>query len=227
MTGIDRCIDFCRLLDPAFPAGLRGSTAADIDAFERASRRPLREIHRAFLEKMGESTGSLNLGAYSTSPARLLAERAATLPGLGPDAELFAVPTGDNEDEILLLPSGVVRRDEDGEDEVVAGSLEELICLPMLNARYTARQPLQQAFVARELGSDGLATCRRIGALFGFETYWFSTAIAYVARRKTLVLVARQAPERYLSVSIAGREEFELGVIARVLERELELEPYR
>ncbi len=226
IPALARCVEFCRRLDPDFPASLRGASEADIAALERASGRALDELHRAFLATMGESTGSFSLGPFTTSPSRLVAARAHRLPLAG-DVVLFAIPTGDDDSDVLLLPDGTLRRDDAGANDVVAGSIEELICVPMLNRFYTARQPLRFSFIARAAVDDALAACRRIGALFGFETYWFSNAMTWAGRRKSIVLIAKQAPERYLSIGLAGSEEFEWGVIARTLERELDLEPYR
>jgi hypothetical protein len=229
MNEIEKSIEFCKTLEPAFASLLRGSPAADIEALERAAGRPLIAAHRTFLEAMGEDTGALRFGNYTTSPAVLLEARGGTvaLPG---GAELFAVPTGDADGDIMLVPredgsTAVVRRGEI--EELVAGSLEELICLPMLNAYYVNRQPLRKALVGRELREGMLADCRRIGELFGFEPYWFSSEMTWAARRERLVVVAKQAPGKWFSLGIAGTDEFELGVILRTFERELDLEPYR
>ncbi|HEV7238610.1 MAG TPA: hypothetical protein VGQ36_05165 [Thermoanaerobaculia bacterium] len=228
---IERCIEFCQLLEPAFATLLRGSPPEDIDALEDAAGRPLSLMHRRFLEVMGEDSGSLDLGDYSVSPRHLLAKRGDAMANLAEGTELFAIPTLNDEGDILLRAGtggdlAVVRRVSDYEEHV-AGSLEELLCLPMLNARYVALQPLQAAFTQRELRDGALADCRRIAELFGFETYWFSNAITWAARRRSLVLVAKQPPGLYFSAGIAGREEFEHGVIARTLERELDLQPYQ
>ena len=219
---IERCIEFCRILNPQFASRLRGSSPQDIDAFEDASGRPLAPMHRWFLEVMGEDAGPLDLGDYAVSP-RVLVDAMVDLPE---GAELFAIPTADDEGNILLQADGAIVRQLSEGVEHVAGSLEELICLPMLNARYTVHQPLRTAFLQNVLRDGTLADCRRIGELFGFETYWFSNAMTWAARRGTIVLIAKHPPGRYFSAGLAGGEEFELGVIARTLEHELELQPY-
>lgn len=228
MNAIARSIEFCQRLEPAFASRLRGSSPADIEALDRAAGRPLFDVHRAFLEAMGEDTGSLRLGNYTTSPSALLRARDGII--IHSDgAELFAIPTGDADGDIVLAVRGdsiaAVRRGEI--EELVAGSLQELICLPVLNKYYAARQPLKHVLKARERRDGMLAECRRIAELFGFEPYWFSSEMTWAARRGTLLLVAKQAPGKWLSAGLAGSEEFEIGVIVRTLERELGLEAYR
>jgi hypothetical protein len=226
---IERCLEFCQRMVPDFASRLQGSRAEDIEALEGAMGRPMAPIHRTFLETMGENTGALDLGRYTTSPASLLASRGDTLQSLPDGTELFAIPTADDEGDVFLVPGEggytVVQRGED--EHQLAGSLEELICLPMLNAHYTVRQPLREAYIERTLRPGTLAACRRVGELFGFQQYWFSNAMTWAARRKTLVLIAKQAPGKWFTAGLAGHEEFEFGVILRTLERELDLEPYR
>jgi hypothetical protein len=234
MSAIARSIEFCASLDPAFTAAMQGSSAEDIAALEAAMAHPLSGIHREYLQTMGERAGTLAFGAYSTSPALLAAQRPRTLGRLPPDADLFAIPIGDADGDVFLVGEepAVVRR-FDGEDparpaeEVMAASIAELLCLPMLNRVYTANQPLQASLIERERREDSLARCRRIAELFGFEPYWFSTSQALAARRGPLVLVAKQAAGTFLTVGLAGREELEWGVITRTFARELELKPFR
>jgi len=183
---------------------------------------------------MGEQPGTLAFGVYSTSPALLVAERPRTLLRLATDVELFAIPIGDADGDVYLVGEtpAVVRRFDDSDparpsEEVMAASIAELLCLPMLNRVYTTTQPLHASFIERERREDSLAHCQRIAELFAFEPYWFSTGQTLAARRGPLVLVAKQPPGSFLTVGLAGPEEFEWGVITRTFERELELKPFR
>lgn len=228
MNIIDRCIAFCTSLDPDFPRRLRGSTPEQIAALEQAMGRPLGEAHRAFLERMGEETGTLDLGPYTTSPRALVERRKDELSAPPEGMELFAAALADDEDVFLREGEDPeVVRHEDDETDAVAGSLSELICLPIFNARRAVVLPLQGMYTEKEMRSDTLSRCRRIGELFGFEPLWFSNAHTYAATRGSLVVVAKQAPESYFSVGVAGDDEFAWGVVTRTLFRELDLEPYR
>ncbi|WP_441285806.1 hypothetical protein ACSRUE_25140 [Sorangium sp. KYC3313] len=240
MNLVDRCIEFCTSLDPDFSRALRGSTPDQIAELTRVMGRPPSAVHLAFLERMGEDTGALKLGLYATSPREMIERRPDLLEDIPEGVEPFAVPVGDDEEDIFLLGGDdpeVVRHDGAPLDdegrldlsraEPVAGSLSELICLPVLNARLATRLPLQAMYTERELRPDTLARCRWLAGLFGFEPYWFSNAHTFAAKRGSLILVAKQAPEFYLSVGLAGSDEADWGVVSRTLQRELELDPYR
>jgi hypothetical protein len=242
MTIIENCIEFWTSFVPDFTQRIRGSAAAEIAGVERLMKRPLSGIYREFLERMGEDTGPLDLGLYSASPQYLVEQRPFVLRSLPEGIELFASPTGDDEEDIFLVHgeatgAEVVRHEdvplaEDGsfdksKTESVAGSLAELLCLPALNLYHSLRQPFQASYSDKQLREDTLERCRRLAGLFGFEPYWFSNAQTFAARRGNLVIVAKQAPAFVFSLGIAGADEFEFGVVSRALFRELDLEEYR
>jgi hypothetical protein len=242
MTIIESCIDFWTSFVPEFPQRIRGAATEQITELESLMERPLSAIYREFLERMGEDRGPLNLGLYSTSPEYLIEQRLYVLENLPEGIELFASPTGDDEEDIFLVHGGqpdpeVVRHDDvpladDGsfdrsKTESVAGSLAELLCLPALNQYHSLRQPFRATWSEKELREDTLERCRRLAAIFGFEPYWFSSPQTFAARRGDLVIVAKQAPGFLFSVGIAGADEFDTGVVSRTLLRELDLKEYR
>ncbi len=240
MTVIDHIIAFCASLDPDFPRRIRGSTPDQIAALAGAMGREPSALHRAFLERMGEDQGPLSLGLYGVSPSRLIAYEPEMIAGMPEGISLFAVPLGDDEEQIYLLGGDdpeVVRCDgvpldeagtvDPSRAEPVAGSLSELLCLPFLNARVAVKKPHQASYTEKVQRADTLARCRSIAALFGFEPYWFSNASTFAAHRGSMVLVAKQARGFYFSMGLAGDDELEWGVVFRTLTRELDLEIFR
>jgi hypothetical protein len=240
MNVIDRSIEFLTALDPEVPRALQGSTPEQIASLTAAMGREPTPVHRAFLERMGESQGLLTLGLYGFSPAQLMSHRPHLLPRASADLSLFAVPLDEDVEQIYLLDGDdpeLVRsagypRGEDGrldleEAEPAAGSLSELLCLPFLNARVVAPKPHQATYAEKERRDDTLARCRHLAALFGFEPYWFSNASTYAAHRGSLVLVAKQARGYLFSCGLAGNDAQDFGVVFRTLTRELDLAIFR
>jgi hypothetical protein len=60
---IAEVIEFIAARDPEFVNQIRGASADDLDRLERAMRRPLIEVHRQYLERMGHGSSWLKLGA--------------------------------------------------------------------------------------------------------------------------------------------------------------------
>ena len=241
MTVIEHCIEFWTSFVPDFAEQTRGAAPAQIAGLERRRNRPLNALYREFLERMGEDTGPLDLGFYSTSPHYVMEQR-PRVESLPENTELLAVPTGDNEEDIFLLfgdgPEPVAVRHPDlaysrervldpAKTEAVAGSLSELLCLPAVSRYLALPQPFQVTYADKELRAGTLDRCRRLAAFLGFEPYWFSSAQTLAARRGSGVIVAKQAPGFVFSIGIAGGDEFEFGVASRAFFRELDLEHYR
>lgn len=242
MSIIERCIEFWSSFVPEFPERIRGAEPEQIAELEGLMKRPATPLYREFLERMGEDTGPLKLGLYSAAPQYLMETRQPLLENLPRAVELFAVPTGDNEEDIFLVhgegeDAEVVRYDglplaEDGsfdrsKTEPVAGSVAELLCLPALNQYVSLRRPLQAFWAEKELRQGTLDRCRSLAEGLGFEPYWFSSAQSYAASRGELVMVAKQAPGFLFSVGIAGADELEFSEVSRTLVRELDLTGYQ
>jgi hypothetical protein len=239
MTIIDRIIDFLTELDPTFPAAIRGSTPEQIAALARAMGREPSPLHCAFLERMGESLGPVSLGPYAVSPDALLEHDPRMIAGLPEAITLFAVPLGDNDPvflldgddpEVVRHPSVPYADDSRLAPELTdpaAGSLSELLCLPLVLAREVAPKPHQATYAEKERRDDTLARCRHLAALFGFEPYWFSNASTFAAHRGSLVLVAKQARGYFFSCGLAGDDVQDFGVVFRTLTRELDLAIFR
>jgi hypothetical protein len=240
LSPIVRAIEFCTQFDPAFPASIEGAAPEQIARLGQLMPRPMSGMLRGFLSRLGVRHAWLDFGTFSTNPGDLLELRAETLRMLPTRVELLAVTMREVEMDIFLIDGdgdtgGVAFHpiledlDTDGfqraELEWLAGSLPELICLQALNRHYSLRQPYRAAYSEREPRADSLQQCRAIGTALDFEPYWFSSAQAYVARRETLVLIARQAPERSMTLALVGAQPEDWENVSRTLERELALEP--
>ncbi len=246
MPGVDekspilRAIDFCTEFDPAFVSSIEGATPEQMTRIEQSMPRPITGTLRDFLSQLSVRHGWLDFGTFSTNPADLLELRTETLGMLPDGVELLAVTMREVEMDIFLLDGdgdgdagGVafhpILEDPDtegfqrGELEWLAGSLPELICLQALNRHYSLRQPNRATYVEREPRRDSLERCRGMGGKLGFEPYWFSSPQAYIARRETLVLIARQAPGVRMTLAVVGAQPEEWDEVARRLAEELEL----
>ncbi|HEY2015922.1 MAG TPA: hypothetical protein VGH38_20605 [Bryobacteraceae bacterium] len=59
---IDEVIEFIGARDPEFVKQIRGASSVDLDRLERAMKKPLLDIERQFLERMGRGSSWLKLG---------------------------------------------------------------------------------------------------------------------------------------------------------------------
>jgi len=238
VTLIERCIEFWTSFVPDFPQKIRGADAQAIANVERVTKRPLSPVYREFLERMSEDTGPLNLGLYDTSPGYLVDERWDVLERLPLNAELFASPTADDEQDIFLVHGegsdpvvmrhAEIPRTNDGlfarsKAEAVAGSLTELLCLPALNQYYSLQQPFRWVGREKERHENTFEHCKELAKGWRLTPYWFSNDQCLAARLGNLVLVAKQAPGFLFSVGIAGPEEHSIADISETLRRELDL----
>lgn len=244
MTVIDRSIAFVSQWEPQFAAGLQGATATAIAELEARMERPCSPVYRAFAERMGEATGSIDLGQYSSSVSLLLEERGGALENLPPDVELFAMATGEDDDDLYLVHDPAAPDDvrlvrhptleyastgdfDHGRVEAVAGGLAEFLCLPALNRHHVLVQPHRIALVDPQLDPDALARCRALAEGFGLVPYPFANPWTYVGHADDLVVIAKQAPGWFLSVGVAGPERFAWAAVAGTLRWRLGLELYR
>ncbi len=244
MNVVERSIEFLAQWRDASSVAPSGSSPAEIAALEARIGRPCSALHRTFLERMGEETGSSDLGEFVARPAVLLEQRETALELLPPGIELFAAPTGEDDDDLYLVHDAagtddakIVRHpslefEETGgfdlaRAEAVAGGLGELLCLPGFSRYYVERQPHVIALLDRELHPDALARVRDIADAFGLEPYWFSNDWTYAGHRDGLVVVAKQAPGWFLSVGVAGPERWAFAAVAGTLRHRLALTDFR
>jgi len=62
ISAIDEVIGFFSARDPEFVKQIRGASSVDLDRLERAMNKPLLDIQRQFLERMGRGSSWLRLG---------------------------------------------------------------------------------------------------------------------------------------------------------------------
>lgn len=233
MDIISRAIGFASSLEPRFADGLEGSSSSDIQALESAMGRPCSPLYRDFLLAMGESTGSIDLGLYSTRPAELLRFRGEALAALPPGVELLAMPVADDEQDIFLVarpdlspciaahlplvPGGAAF--SPAEANLLAGSMAELLCLPVLNRTHVLDLPFRAVFVAQELQPSYLGHARRLTEVLELIPFWFSSDLAHIAHGEGLIVIAKQTPTSYFSMGIAGDRHDQWVHATRTLER--------
>jgi hypothetical protein len=237
---IVRAIEFCTQFDAAFPSAIAGAPAGQIERIEQAMPRPMSGVLRDFLSRLSVRHAWLDFGSFSTGPDDLLALRSETLGMLPDKVELLAVTMNEVEADIFLLDAdgdrgGVafhpILEDPDTEGfdhqelEWLAGSLQELICLQALNRHYSTRQPHQATFTEREPRAQSLDRTRAIARRLGFAPYWFSSRQTHAAVRNDVVLIARQPPQRPLTLAVAGAAAAEWREAVLTIEQELDLIP--
>ncbi|MEM9455054.1 MAG: hypothetical protein AAGF11_12810 [Myxococcota bacterium] len=245
MTTIERCIDFVAEWDPRVPSTLCGAPVAAIEALEEHMGRPCSPTYRELLEVIGEDTGDLDLGPYTTSVEILMQRRAVALRRLPEGVELLAMARGDSDEDLFLVvdddPSSTMdpkifghpslQLAETGEFDLSraepVGRLAEVLCLPVVNRCYAVHQPLQIAMTDEDGRHDTLERCCELADRFGLERYWFSNEWTYAGVRGSVLVVARQAPGWFFSVGVAGVDRFAWAAVAGTLRHRLGLEVYR
>lgn len=240
---IDRAIAYCAVLDPAFASRIEGASGERIGEVEDLAGHPLTKEHRAYLRRLGTSTGGLDFGPYDSSAARLERVFAATYGKPEPGFELFAVGVSEPHEDIYL-----VRRDDvcvlellstrmgvthatlaGDQGRTVAGSIAELMCRSMLWQAVVARMPWRRT-LALPLAAGPqppeppmLAGFDAVAAELRLPLLWFSSTTARVAATDTMVAIARQGPSLRLLVTVAGDDEAAVGTAGRTLAQQLGL----
>jgi hypothetical protein len=237
---INRSIEFCARFDAEFPSAIAGASRDRIDEIAGLMPRAPSAAYLEFLGRLSEHHGWLDFGTCSTRATDLLGMRGLTLKTLPEGVELLGVDLSELEHDIFLVRNGgeeaeVIRHPvlqyvrtggyERSKGSDVAGSLAELICLQALNRFYTRRQPLLGTYIETEQAANRLERCRRLGEELRFEAYWFSSRLAWIARRDDLVVVAKQPGQARFTLGLAGSDPKAWAEVGKVLREELELEP--
>ncbi|MGH1348981.1 MAG: hypothetical protein ACRBN8_46035 [Nannocystales bacterium] len=232
MDEIDEIIAYCTRIEPGFPQGLHGSSAADIAALEQALGKPCSPLYRKFLSTMGDGIDALQMGSYSTRPAELADRGADQLRGLVDGVELFAVSDLDDEDIFLVArepretlivahaSSNAHTPPFDAEQGgIVAGSLSQLVCLPVFSRVRVLPLRYRAEFVATEVGPDYLVHLSRVAADVGAKAAWFSDSTAYVGEVESVVIVGKQSPTSYFSLGVAADDAWSCVAVLAALAR--------
>jgi hypothetical protein len=100
---VDRAIAYVAILDAQFVARIRGADLAVIDEVALVQGRPLATAHRRFLERMGTSTGGLDVGKFDTSAGGLVSALEMTYGDPPAGFELFAVGIDEPFQDLYLV----------------------------------------------------------------------------------------------------------------------------
>ncbi len=237
---VDRALAWALALDPALGAGLEGAAPGAIDALAAGLPRPMSRLHRRFLERLGARHEGIDLGPVDATPATLLDAHEHTEGALPPGYELLARSMEDPYLDAFLVhqPSGEARVGTTysiyGGDfadlavekiEVVAGSLAELICLPVLVRCRYQQLPFQMFVAHPELGPE---PGRRFDALVEeneLSLLWFSNSLTRVVELEEGLILAQGLPHAPFSVSVATTSRVELAALKWWLIHEVGLVP--
>jgi hypothetical protein len=240
MSDIDRSIEFLASLDNGFPGRIRGAAEGDIQRFEELTGHPAMPEHRAFLDRLGEDNGGIDLGDFGTGVRDLITVLEGTTGKSPANMELFAVGLDDNDADLFLAPNagaaGIVEHASlygenwqafDSDYALpVASSISEYLCSAALRTMRMSRKPRRELYMQSDEEPGAIETLGAKLQELGFERLWFSTPNLVAAERGSIDLLARQRPGVPLNFEIAGKTEDKIaeviGAIGSVLHLERE-----
>ena len=201
--------------------------------------RPLSDVHRSYLERLGEHIAWLSFGAFDTSAVALLAAHQATSGTIPPEFDLFAQATDEPYEDIFLVDRGrgapLVEAlntrlgcsyDNLAGDEgtVIAGTLPEWICRQALRHFPLSRLALRAAYYEEQPTRPLLGEFDRIAESLRLEPLWFNNWMTHAVSRDSLVAVATDVPGSGLVVQAAATEPDLFVPLCEALERGLSLQ---
>jgi hypothetical protein len=196
MSKIDEFVAYVAQFEPGFPNIIRGASPEEISALERLAGRPLPEMYREFLERMGHESGKINLSLGGRS-------------GISHVIEYYrdAIETGEREvpHNCIVIGHDQIANElalefkPDGEPQVVVSSGEEI---KALHAESLEKLLYSLAFIAyrlrtlpywasytssyQEIGMRMvLPAARQLAEQLGFTILWFSDTVTFCAERGT------------------------------------------
>jgi hypothetical protein len=234
MNDIDRIVEFIAGFDPGFPSATAGAGPAEIDHLERVVGRPLPEVYKQFLRRMGHGMDWVELpdADFEVVTVTEYYERPPWLPPpeyllIGwamsdPDFHVFLESTGPGGPRVVTFPFV----EGDFEEEIrqvwwrpVAGSLVEMLGT---RAFRTCRMDLLPA-TALYAGEADLAAARGVFEEMGFRALWFSNDWTLVCDRADAALVATRPEGWSLAINVACQDREALQRIGVALSQRLGL----
>lgn len=235
MSTMHAVVELVAGLDPAFRFHIRGASEKEIAALEALAGRPLPEVYRDFLSVLGKDMDWLAVGDVDFRIETVL--RAHRSPAWSPPPEYLKIGVDrhylhfDAYLEILEGRPPAVVRFPAGEglsfSEVrrfqlkrVAGSLEEMLCLPVFKMYRFDRLPFQARYVVRGPAAS-LIEISRLASGERFQWLWFSSPSAHAYERDDAVLIAKELGTATSTLAVATLEPEELVRLGRRLTAKL------
>jgi len=236
---IDRCIDYCATYDPSFPSRIRGATPEQLARLDAAAGRPSSELHRRYLERLGNDSAWLDLGPFDARIEPLIHSHETT-PGSTPEGiELFAIALDEPYADAFLIHRGAeagvgLHTTMEGAGYAgfrdwalrpIASSLASLLCLIPLERYTLAPMPLKRRLSLVEPREESLSRIEEIASAYGFTPLWFSDAMARVlVRAATWMVVQRSRPDGPIGLRVASTDRLVAEELIAALEEGLPLQ---
>jgi hypothetical protein len=233
-------IDYISQYAPDFPTTIRGASSAQIIRLEELIQRPLPPSYRAFLEFMGESTGTLELwqGNMDTSIETVIDHYSGTEWLPPPEFIFFALDTGPQGSDLFLDCTQPER-----EPSVVRGEpsldfrstcrvkSESLMDALTTTALLTIRMPqllFRASMYATESWTDrfkgqGIKIFEQTAQKLGFMRIPFTGAWSPGYERGDSAMHAYEAPGFLPSFELASQSDNELRKLVEILKDSLGL----
>jgi hypothetical protein len=233
-------VDYISQYIPAFPSTIRGASREQLLHLEEVLQRTLPQSYRAFLEFMGESTGSLELwqGNMDTSIESVLEHYSGGEWLPPPGYIFFALDTGPQGSDLFLdctqpdreplVVRGEPSLDFKSTCRLKSESLLDALSTTALLTLRMPQLPFRASMYATEAWTDrfkgkGINTFEQLAEKLGFSRVPFTGAWSPGYERSGSAMHAYEAPGFLPSFELGSQSEQELRVLVEILKDTLGL----